>query len=210
MIFRPSDRRRAISALLVASVLVIVVAAGALSFFVFASMRASTSPQTSSTGSLSVETTTSSSSLTDSTALITTSSSTTSRSATTTGPSTTQTTSSTSSSTGFVLPAGGSEIVIPEGIQNANAQQENITFDPYHLKVVIGVNNTVYFYDADSQDRLGHVIETNSWPSSAQPFAFDILPGQVANVTLTTPGIYNYNCEWHPVWMTGTITVLNG
>ncbi len=210
MIFRRSDRRRAISALLVASVLVIVVAAGALSFFVFASMRVGTPPQTSSTGPQSVETTTSTSSLTDSTALSTTSSSTTSRSTTTTGPSTTQTTSSTSSSTGFILPAGGSEIVIPEGIQNANAQQENITFDPHNLKVVIGVNNTVYFYDADSQDRLGHVIESIAWPSSTQPFAFEILPGQVANVTLTAPGTYTYDCEWHPVWMKGTITVLNG
>jgi len=109
-----------------------------------------------------------------------------------------------------VVPLGGSEIIIPPGIQDANAKAKNITFNPYNLKVVIGVNSTIYFYDADIQDRLGHVLETTSWPNSATPFAFDILPGRVVNVTLTTPGTYTYNCEWHPVWMTGTITVVAG
>jgi plastocyanin len=101
-------------------------------------------------------------------------------------------------------------VVIPPGIQDANAKAQNITFDPFNLRVVIGVNNTIYFYDADLQDHLGHVLETTAWPSSGQPFAFEILPGQVANVTLTTPGTYTYNCEWHPVWMTATITVVAG
>lgn len=99
-------------------------------------------------------------------------------------------------------------IIIPPGIQNADAKQENITFDPFNLKVVVGVNNTIYFYNADMQDNLGHVIESVSWPSGGQTFAFPILPGQVYNFTLTTPGTYDYNCEWHPVWMTGTITVV--
>jgi plastocyanin len=199
--------------MLVASVLVIVVAAGALSYFVFASMTRSPPPNrtTATTSSLSTATAVSSSSLTASTVQSTSSSVTTFHSTTaTSSQSTTGTTSTTSSTSGFVLPAGSSEVVIPQGIQDANAKQQNITFDPYNLKVVIGVNNTVYFYDADSQDRLGHVIESNSWPSSAQPFAFDILPGQDANVTLTVPGTYTYNCEWHPVWMTGTIIVLSG
>lgn len=108
------------------------------------------------------------------------------------------------------MPAGGSEVIIPPGIQNADAKQENITFNPFNLKVVLGVNSTVYFYDADMQDNLGHVLETTSWPTNGTPFAFDILPGQVLNVTLTTAGTYTYNCEWHPVWMTGTITVVSG
>jgi plastocyanin len=109
-----------------------------------------------------------------------------------------------------VVPPGGSEIVIPPGIQNADAKEQNITFDPYNLKVVIGVNSTVYFYDADMSDHLGHIIQSVSWPTNGQPFFIQILPGQVLNVTLSTPGTYNYNCIWHPVWMTGTITVLAG
>ncbi len=101
-------------------------------------------------------------------------------------------------------------MVIPPGIQDANAKQQNITYDPVDIRVVIGVNSTIYFYDADMQDVEGHILETNSWPNAAQPFAFDILPGQVVNVTLTVPGTYNYNCEWHPVWMDGTIVAVAG
>ena len=101
-------------------------------------------------------------------------------------------------------------MIIPPGIQDADAKQLNIAFEPYNMKVVIGVNNTVYFYDADLQDNLGHILESTSWPSSGQPFAFQILPGKAVSVTLITPGTYEYNCEWHPVWMTGTITVLSG
>ena len=108
------------------------------------------------------------------------------------------------------MPAGGSEIVIPEGIQDANAKSQNITFDPFDIKVMVGVNNTIYFYDGDLQYNPGHVIESTNWPTGGQTFAFEILPGQVQNFTLTTPGVYTYNCEWHPVWMSGTITVVAG
>lgn len=101
-------------------------------------------------------------------------------------------------------------MIIPPGIQDANAKELNITFDPYSLRVVVGVNNTIYFYDADKQDNLGHILESVSWPTNGQPFAFQILPGRSVNFTLTTPGTYQYNCVWHPVWMTGTITVVAG
>lgn len=77
------------------------------------------------------------------------------------------------------------------------------------MTVVIGVNNTVFFVNQDLADYLGHVIQSVSWPTDAQPFgAWTILPGRSANVTLTTPGVYHYQCTWHPVWMEGTITVL--
>ena len=55
---------------------------------------------------------------------------------------------------------------------------------------------------------FGHIIESTSWPTGGQVFDFDILPNGVANITLTTPGTSLYNCEWHPVWMQGTIKVL--
>jgi plastocyanin len=113
------------------------------------------------------------------------------------------------SSGGFQPPTGGSEVIIPPGIQDADAKQKNITFEPATLKVVVGVNNTIYFVNNDLQDNLGHIIESTSWPTGGQVFQFDILPGQTSSITLTTPGTYKYNCEWHPVWMTGTITVVN-
>jgi len=107
-----------------------------------------------------------------------------------------------------VLPKGASEIIIPPGINVGNASNK-ITFTPVDLTVVIGVNNTVFFVNADLQDYLGHVIQSVSWPTGAQPFgAWTILPGRTANATLTTPGVYHYQCTWHPVWMEGTITVL--
>jgi plastocyanin len=78
-----------------------------------------------------------------------------------------------------------------------------------NVTVVIGVNNTIYIVNQDMQDNLGHVIQSVNWPTGAQPFgAFDLLPGWVAAFTLTTPGVYHYQCTWHPIWMEGTITVL--
>lgn len=216
--------RKAASGVVIVVILAIIVGAGLFSGYVFATMRNGSSSMT--TGSSSVRGTTtvvpsstttgSSASATDSTRIATSSTysgSSTSAvrtSSTSQGVASSSTTSTTSSSSGFVLPANGSEVIIPPGIQDADAKQQNITFEPYNLRVVVGVNNTVFWYDADLQDNLGHVLESTSWPSAAQPFAFDILPGQVANVTLTVPGTYIYNCEWHAVWMSGTITVVAG
>jgi plastocyanin len=110
----------------------------------------------------------------------------------------------------FVVPPGGSEVNIPPGIQDANAKQLGITFRPVNITVVTGVNNTIYFVDSDVQDNLGHILETTSWPTNGQVFDFWALPNHVCSVTLTTPGLYEYNCEWHPVWMSGTIKVVAG
>lgn len=123
-------------------------------------------------------------------------------------PSTIGNSTSTSAPRPFVLPPGGTEIVIPPGIHDPDAQQLGITFTPVHVNVVVGVNNTLYFVNTDVNFTLGHVIESTQWPKTAQPFAFEILPGQVMNVTLSTPGVYNYTCVWHPVWMHGSITVV--
>ncbi|MDA4122177.1 MAG: plastocyanin/azurin family copper-binding protein [Thaumarchaeota archaeon] len=73
---------------------------------------------------------------------------------------------------------------------------------------MVGVNNTIYVVNEDPSN-LGHVIQSVSWPTGGQVFgAFDILPGQNVSFTLTTPGVYHYQCTWHPVWMEGTITVV--
>jgi len=226
MMSKRAGRRAMASAVLVAGVLIVVVVAGGLSFYVFSSggspsSQSSTTSSSQSTSSLtsgdsSTSTTSSSAShstSSSSSSSLTTSSSSSSSSSSATLQSSTSsacTTSTSTSSSTFVLPTCGSEVIIPPGIQDSNAKALNITFDPFNLKVVIGVNNTIYFVNNDLQDNLGHVLQSDSWPSSGQPFAFEILPGHVWNVTLSTPGTYKYNCEWHPVWMTGTIIVVAG
>ena len=187
-------------------ILVLVVVGGGLSYYAVSGM--SSNPGGTSTNSLS-------SSSRGSTTITASSSSlgptrTISSSSSTASSSTSSSNSSTTTSDGaFVLPKGGSEIIIPQGIQNADAQQLDITFSPVSITVVVGVNNTIFFVNQDLQDNLGHVIQSTSWPSSVPyGFSFDLVPGRVANVTLTVPGTYTYNCAWHPVWMIGTITVI--
>ena len=196
--------------------MVILVVAGGMSYYMFSSKAVPPSQSTSTTtvgSTVSVhtteQTTSSSSPAQTSQTLQTSVASSSTTSVRTSTDSTALTTSSTTATTSsFVVPRGGSEVIIPEGIQSPNAEQDNITFAPATLKVVVGVNNTIYFYNADLTDNLGHVIESVAWPTGGQTFAFAVLPGQVANITLTTPGTYKYDCEWHPVWMLGTIVVL--
>jgi plastocyanin len=89
-----------------------------------------------------------------------------------------------------------------------NASQLNITFQPNDLVVQVGVNNTIYFVNTDLKFNFGFDIESIAWPTGGQTFAFTILPGRICNVTLTTPGVYRYDCEMHPIWTIGTITVV--
>ena len=120
----------------------------------------------------------------------------------------------TSSSSGypalsFTPPPGAIAIVIPDGIDLPTAKGLNITFRPVNARVVLGVNNTIYFLNKDIDFTLGHVIQTTLWPSDGKPFVFNSLPGEVTKVTLSTPGLYNYTCIWHPIWMQGSITVVS-
>lgn len=208
------EGRSAVTTGVLVVALLAIAFAGVLSFYVFSSIARSsqTGSATASSSTSTALTTTSTSSAstgdTSQTTSTTSSRSSTTSSRTTSSTGSSSTSSSTSSSSTFVLPSGASEVVIPLGIQSPDAQARNITFDPYNLTVQVGVNNTIYFVNEDLNYSLGHVIESTSWPTNGQVFAFPILPGQVYNITLTTPGTYTYNCEWHPVWMTGTITVL--
>ncbi len=93
-------------------------------------------------------------------------------------------------------------VVIPPGIEDL---ANKVSFEPINITVVIGVNNTIVF---NNHDDLEHIIESTSWPSNGQPFQFYSLPGSSMAVTLTTPGTYTYFCEWHPIWMDGSIVVL--
>lgn len=75
---------------------------------------------------------------------------------------------------------------------------------PYDFKVVIGVNNTVHWKNADD---VSHTVSSFVVPTGAQTFNSDLIaPGSTFSATLTVPGTYKYTCMWHP-WLAGVITV---
>ena len=195
--------------LTVASLLLVIVAATCC-YYVFTYPKGgSLSRPSTVTSTSSTESTTSSHSIPTTTTASTTSSSTSLQQPSSTSTIATSSSSRASSSaSAFVVPPGGSEIVIPPGIQDVNASQLNITFQPNDLVVQVGVNNTIYFVNTDLKFNFGFDIESIAWPTGGQTFAFTILPGRICNVTLTTPGVYRYDCEMHPIWTIGTITVV--
>lgn len=184
----------------VAMLIVLVALGGGASYYAYMRTQSSTSSDSSSSQNATSTTCCTSSSSISTSATSTASSS--SLSCPYTG-------SVTETKGDFVLPPCSSEIIIPPGIDTSNAENK-ITFLPENLTVVIGINNTVFFVNQDNTSNLGHVIQSVDWPTNAEPFGpFDLLPGWTANVTLTTPGVYYYQCTWHPVWMEGVITVLS-
>jgi plastocyanin len=93
-------------------------------------------------------------------------------------------------------------VIIPPGIENL---ANKVSFEPINVTIVIGVNNTIVFINHDDQE---HILESTAWPTDGQPFQFYSLPGSSNSVTFTTPGEYTYFCEWHPIWMDGSINVV--
>ena len=93
-------------------------------------------------------------------------------------------------------------VIIPPGIENV---ANKVSFEPISITIVIGVNNTIVFVNHDDQE---HILESTAWPTDGQPFQFYSLPGSSNSVTFTTPGEYTYFCEWHPIWMDGSINVV--
>jgi len=78
---------------------------------------------------------------------------------------------------------------------------------PDQVVLVIGVNNSVQFYNNDSQS--GGVAHTST--DKATPPAFDtgVLAFGASSqiITITKPGTYNYYCVIHPTTMVGSIVV---
>jgi len=83
-----------------------------------------------------------------------------------------------------------------------------LNFSPQNIKVIVGVNNTVSWANNDSAQ---HTITFTSAPSGVSTSALsdpnNLAPGTTYTVTLTTPGTYQFHCQFHN-WMQGTITVL--
>ena len=73
-------------------------------------------------------------------------------------------------------------------------------YSPQNITVVIGVNNTVTWVSKSiSYDTI--TSETGLFDSG------NIAPGSTYSYTFDAPGIYSYDCVYHP-WMVGSITVL--
>lgn len=83
-------------------------------------------------------------------------------------------------------------------------------FTPNTVKVVVGVNNTVFWTNTDSTG-TPHTVTPKSGPSGGWTTGSGILnQGDTYQYTFTVPGTYGYYCSLHPTVMTGTIVVVAG
>jgi plastocyanin len=170
----------------IAAVIVVILIAGA-AYFIFAPSSTSTTNATTSTTTTSTTPPTSSTSTTTST--------------------TTSTSSSTSTTTNSS--SSGATVILPQGV----GSDQSLNFQPSKFTLVVGVNNTVTFEDQDNT--APHNVWFTSIPSGAtnpntadnQQTGYEILKGQSVSYTLTTPGTYTFECQFHSSWMQGTITV---
>ena len=94
------------------------------------------------------------------------------------------------------IPSGAS--APPSGY--APGQKTQFGFAPDTITVVIGKNNTVYFFNDDAG------VHTATSDTAGVFDTGNIAPGAGAQITLTTAGTYTYHCIYH-AWMQGTIIV---
>jgi len=108
--------------------------------------------------------------------------------------------SSTSSS---VTSSASNTIVIPSGI----GSDRSLNFQPSSISVASGttitwVNDDTSIHNIDFLTMpSGATISPNPSPNT------NTWSGNTFSVTLTVPGTYTYECQYHATWMTGTITV---
>lgn len=73
-------------------------------------------------------------------------------------------------------------------------------YSPQQIRVVLGVNSTVTW--------ISHSISYDTVTGRAGDInSGSIPPGGTFSFTFTSPGVYEYYCQFHP-WMTGTVTVV--
>ncbi len=118
--------------------------------------------------------------------------------------------SSVSSVTTSTSVAGTIEtIIMPQGV----SADQSLNFQPSTIHLAVGVNNTVMFKDEDNG--APHNVWFTTIPTGAvnpnaaagQSSFYQLTSGQSVQYTLTTPGTYKYECQFHSGWMQGTITV---
>jgi plastocyanin len=137
-------------------------------------------------------------------------------STTTTTTSTTSTTSTTTTSTTSTTTTSTTGTTTPVTITMPQGAGSGKNFSPSQITVMVGVNNTVTFTDQDSL--APHNVWFTSIPSGAtnpntaagQSSGYTMLKGLSVTYTLTTPGTYDFECQFHSSWMQGVITVVAG
>lgn len=104
-------------------------------------------------------------------------------------------------STGTAAPG---TVYLPQG---AGGPPQN-NFSPASITVKAGTTITFVDEDTDAPHNVYFTSvpsgATNPNPSGGPPTLTD---GDSYTVTLTTPGTYHYECQFHPGWMQATIVV---
>jgi plastocyanin len=110
------------------------------------------------------------------------------------------TTTSTASATGPTK-----TVTIPSGV---GAREDGLNFSPASISVASGTTVTWVNDDTTSIHNVyfltmptGATIPTNPSPDT------NTWTNNMFSVTLTVPGTYTYECQYHNGWMQGTITV---
>ncbi|MGI0074130.1 MAG: cupredoxin domain-containing protein [Nitrosotalea sp.] len=100
-----------------------------------------------------------------------------------------------------------STVIIPKYSEDQSAGKN---YEPSHLVVVLGINNTVrWINEAD----IGNTVAANNyddpdfWNATTFPHGGIITPGDSFNYTFTKIGRFGFHGEPHP-WLQGWVTVL--
>ena len=87
-------------------------------------------------------------------------------------------------------------------VPGAGTNTSSKGYSPDTITVVLGVNNTVTWTNADSAP---HTVTANDGTF----YSGNIATSGSFTYTFTTPGTYDYHCTYHP-WMTGAVIVKAG
>jgi plastocyanin len=100
-------------------------------------------------------------------------------------------------------------VSIPSG--SGSGQSAGPSYTPNSVTVVMGVNNTVMWTNADTAGAgTAHTVVPSTqptggtWPAAGSG---NIPACQSYSFTFTVPGTYTYHCSYHS-WMSGTVVVL--
>jgi plastocyanin len=94
-------------------------------------------------------------------------------------------------------PPAGTTLVV---MVNGAFVNQSLGFAPQAITVVIGVNNTVMFYNDDAAVHTATALDSSF-------DTHDVLPGQSVTLVLNQTGSFSYHCIYH-LYMVGTITVV--
>jgi hypothetical protein len=108
----------------------------------------------------------------------------------------------TTSTTHVDVPKGDVLVVIPPGITASS----KVTFQPQNVKLVLGVNSTVFF---DNQDTTEHIIESTQWPAGTPGFTLWLVQGQTGTIKFNSTGYYAMNFELVAASQNFTATVVS-